>query len=1312
MVAPEQAKPWRLWVDTGGTFTDCLAQSPSGTLVRAKVLSSGSLRAQLTPTGNVGEYLIEAAWPSPPGFLDGSKASFLDLPESPDLRVHRHFATEGRIVFEPTPELPEQGGIVEFSFAEEAPIVAARLATATPYQDRLPPIEMRLATTKATNALLERKGSRTALLITQGFKDLLTIGTQQRPDLFALDHVRPQPLFERVIEIQERLNSAGEILTPLALETLAPELEALKSQGIDSVAIALLHAYKNPIHEQQLAAYLKEQGFKHLSISHELAPMIRILPRTQTTVANAYLDRLMERYLSRVSQALNQSRLNLMTSAGGIVPKSGFRPKDSLLSGPAGGVVGSACAGQELGLDRLIAFDMGGTSTDVSRYDGHFDYQFEHRVGDARLLAPALKIKTVAAGGGSICGYHRQGLFVGPESAGASPGPACYGAGGPLTITDVNLLLGRMDTSQFGIPVNIEAAQCELDQIRKAIHAHTGKTPPGQELLLSFLRIANERMAETIREISLREGYDPSDYTLVAFGGAGGQHACAVAEILGIKQIIIPQNAGLLSAQGLKHARQEQFVSQQILQPLREVETDLDRQFASLASQAKTQLLEFGVPHDEIEITRQTLHLRVLGQEASEEINYSQSSSVPEAFKRRYLEVFGYLPNEKAIEVVSLHVTVASKVPPIVASESTTQRPAPGADKQVIPLVGDMPHSTPAYRREKLQPGTVLKGPAIIQDAYSTVLLEEHWQAEVRPNQAIVFVQETTSAKTSDEGFAQAELFAHRFQNLVTEMGSQLERTAVSTNVKDRLDFSCALLDSSGDLVANAPHIPVHLGALGECTRRVARELSLGPGDVVITNHPGFGGSHLPDITLISAVHDDQNQLVGYVANRAHHAELGGKRPGSMPPDATNLAEEGVVIPPTFLFRNGEACWTDIERILTMRPYPTRALADNLADLRAQAAANLKGVHNLLQLCQQHSTAKVVEQMRNLKERSAKVARETLAECKISPQAVTEKLDDGTQIQIRVSTTDQGLTIDFAGTSPRHPGNFNANPAIVRSAVIYVIRLMVNEPLPLNEGLLAPVKILLPECFLNPTFDEDAHHCPAVVAGNVETSQRIVDTLIKALGFVACSQGTMNNLIFGNPSCSYYETIAGGAGAGPAFHGASAIHTHMTNTGITDPEILESRYPVLLRRFAIRPESGGRGQFHGGDGVIRELEFTDPVQLSLLTQHRTEGPFGVNGGSSGKPGTQRLIRATGKTEPLETVANPNLETGDRLIIETPGGGAWGAEADPSKTLSENQNPSSLLVNSQGAQPPSHSKTIRTHSATTDAKKAAASYRAP
>jgi len=1229
---------WQIWVDTGGTFTDCLAQSPSGDTRRLKVLSNSCLRGTLTAVHSPTEIRFSLSQPIPPRFALGQGLRLLGQSTDP-IEIIEQSTEQSLRLAKPLTDETSLDQAIEIVFDMEAPILAARLATGTVASEPLPPLTMHLATTRGTNALLEEKGAKVTLFITQGFEDLLIIGDQKRPDLFALNIQKPAPLTAKVVGVEERLDALGQALRPLALPQVAPP-----GDENQSAAIVCLHSHRNPEHEQRLARHLRDTGWRHVSVSSDLAPFIKVLPRAETTVVDAYLSPIMSRYLDGVERELADGKLRVMTSAGGLVPRADYQAKDSLLSGPAGGVVGAAMAGRQAGFDRIIGFDMGGTSTDVCRFDGDFDYRFQHRVGRARVLAPVLAIETVAAGGGSVCGFNGDELFVGPESAGADPGPACYGAGGPLTITDVNLLSGRLNPAQFGIPVNPAAAQAALEQVRRSIP----DPPSAPELLSGFLEIANERMADAIRKISIREGYDPADYALVAFGGAGGQHACAIAEKLGVNTVLCPADAGLLSARGLREAVMERFAERQILQPLDALGQALGNIFAELADEALGALKNEGLSADEITVRRRFVSLRHEGQESAEEIAFDTTSSLAAAFRERYENLFGYWPDNKSIEVVSARV-IASTHPPSIATETF-------GTSTVEPI------SEPILNRESLGNDQRINGPTILQDKFCTVAIDPGWAGTLGSEGTLKLTRcaiPNEASHTVQSPLVELELFTNRFSSIVEEMGQLLQRTAVSTNVKERLDFSCALLDRDGQLVVNAPHIPVHLGALGLCVRSVALGQALGPGDMIVTNHPAHGGSHLPDITVISPVFDNANQLLGYVANRAHHAELGGISPGSMPPLAKSLAEEGIVIPPTFLYRDGKAQFDEIEKRLTVGPYPSRSVEDNLADLKAQAAANLLGCKALQRLTVAHGTAKVADFMLQLRQRAANAIARRIDTLEPGQHTAIETLDDGTRLSATIEIGGGKIRIDFDGTDPLHRGNFNATPAIVQSAVIYVVRLLVNEPVPLNEGLMEHVEITLPRCLLNPEFPDDPTEAPPVVGGNVETSQRLVNLLLKPFGIVAASQGTMNNLIFGNEHCSYYETICGGTGAGPGFNGADAVHSHMTNTAITDPEILEWRFPVRLERFAIRTGSGGQGGFTGGNGIIRELVFTEPVSLSLLTQNRTEGPYGLNSGQAGQPGEQRLAKHDGEEKELGSVAQETVQPGDRLVIKSPGGGGWG-----------------------------------------------------
>jgi len=1269
---------WAIQIDTGGTFTDCLAWSPDGRLHRTKVLSSSSLRGKIIGRQQ-NAWKISASWNTGRNDLfSGYTFRLLNTPASVSTVVATD-AVQGLIYL--TDELAV--GVVagldfEIYADEEAPVLATRLLTQTPLHETLPPLEMRLGSTKGTNALLECKGAAVGLLITEGFADLLAIGTQQRPDIFALHIQKPPLLYQKVIEVRERLDAQGVTLVDLTEAELDRVVAKVLESGLKVWAIAFLHSYVNAQHEQAIRQRLQQNGIRLISCSSELAPSIKILPRAQTAVVNAYLSEVISSYLDAIQQHLPADSLRIMTSAGSLVGARYFWPKDSLLSGPAGGVVGAASVARLSGIDRILTLDMGGTSTDVARYDGEFDYQYESKVGAAHLFSPSLAIETVAAGGGSICSSDGLKLQVGPESAGARPGPACYGAGGPLTLTDVNLLLGRLDAQSFGIPLHIKAADQALSDVLSKLVIDTELPEMGRERWLEgFLQIANEKMAEAIRRISVSKGYNLTEYTLLAFGGAGGQHACQVARLLDMQSILIPYDAGLLSAFGMGQARIERFATRQILRPFPDIEFLIPAIIEELTQEALQLLAMEGFLPDDLEVRLTTVHMRLKGQDHSLEIPFSHPSEIQHQFRQKYESIYGYWTEGRVIELESVKVVASTRQAPLHRSEKGFPSYYPESTRFITSYFGNQWQSVPIFEWEMLLPGACLSGPSLLVSQNSTTVVEAGWKlfldgannALLSPEEHISYNQaphaERASAAVELPDAVQLELFTNRFRSIADEMGALLQRTALSVNVKERLDFSCALLDAEGELVANAPHIPVHLGSLGVCVRMVKKALPMEKGDVVITNHPGYGGSHLPDITLISPVFWNE-QLLGYVANRAHHSEIGGTRPGSMPPDATRLSEEGVVIAPAYLIHQGQAQWTALEQLLTASPFPTRALSENLADLNAALASIQAGAKAFLQLADQCGIAQVRHYMQSLKNYSAHSIQESLSRFQKNHFTAEEFLDDGSRLAIRIQITPektsekQSIQIDFGGTSPRHAGNLNANPAIVSSAVIYVLRLLVQEDIPLNEGIMQQVELIIPNSLLNPDFPENADDCPAVVGGNTETSQRLVDTLLKALGLVACSQGTMNNLLFGNEHFGYYETIGGGAGAGATFDGAHAVHTHMTNTRITDPEILEFRYPVRLERFAIREQSGGRGAYTGGNGIVREIRFLEPVSLTLLSQHRQTPPYGMAGGNAGFPGEQWIIRQDGKQEKLEGMAGAMMEKGDRIVVLTPGGGGFGS----------------------------------------------------
>jgi 5-oxoprolinase (ATP-hydrolysing) len=913
----------------------------------------------------------------------------------------------------------------------------------------------------------------------------------------------------------------------------------------------------------------------------------------------------------------------------------------------------------------VIAFDMGGTSTDVSRFDGDYEYVFSHRVGPVELAVPALAIETVAAGGGSICRVEQGRLAVGPQSAGAMPGPASYGAGGPLTLTDVNLLLGRLVAERFPIPIDLEAARSRFAELRLELDEAGRGSGSDTEILEGLLRIADERMAEAIRHISVRKGVDPTGYSLVAFGGAGGQHACRLAELLGMEEVLVPGDAGLLSALGLGHAVVERFAQREVLRPLSEVSGEIDGWLEELASEAALALASEGVGED-FEDPRRIIELRYSGQDASLEIEPRADEALDRLFEEAYFKLFSYRPRERGIEVVSLRVVVRSRraqVNRVDSGESFDSSADVPAGSQRCFLDGEW-REVPRFEASEQAAGAEISGPALIQQEHSALVVRAGWRARSLGGGGFRLIfGETRSPEVSRTSHSrpravELELMSHRFSSIAGEMGEMLQRTAVSTNIKEREDFSCTLLDPAGRLVVNAPHQPVHLGAMGLCVRELVAHRELEPGDVVVTNHPAYGGSHLPDLTLAAPVHVG-NRLLGYVACRAHHAEIGGIRPGSVPPDATSLAEEGAVVPPTLLVEAGKPHWGRVEALLTGADYPTRSLADNLADLRAMLAAILGGCGALTRLADKVGFGHVVDHMDALRAQAAWQVEAALEKIPDGTYRGRQLLDDDTPLVATLTIDGRRAHLDFEGSGSVHPGNLNATPAIVHSVVIYVMRLLVDVELPLNEGLLDPIDIRIPRGLLNPRYVADPERCPAVVGGNVETSQRLTDTLLEALAIAGCSQGTMNNTTFGDGSFGYYETVGGGSGAVEGFDGASGVHTHMTNTRITDPEVIEHRYPVRLHRFAIRKGSGGAGRWRGGDGLIREIEFLAPLEFSILSQHRVSPPYGMAGGSDGAVGRQVIVSADGSCREIGGIDGCEVVAGDRLILETPGGGGYG-----------------------------------------------------
>jgi len=1256
---------WNIWIDTGGTFTDCVAHDPKGGVHHIKVLSNSSLRGTIEEILSPTKIRIHQNWEAPDDFVSGLIFCMLHE-DMPDLKIDTFSAKTSILTFKHSTEVQkfQKDAPFEISSDEEAPILAARLVTQTPRNQQLPPIQLRLATTKGTNALLEKKGAPTLLLITKGFRDFLYIGDQKRPDLFALNIQKPSPLFDQVIEVPERLDADGKMLQKLETKGLSTSVRNFLKQEDASVAVCLMHSYKNKSHEKEIERWLSKLGAHYISCSSDMSPSIKLLPRAQTTVVNAYLEPVLHQYLHSVQASLSDSTVFVMNSAAGLVSSAKFNPKDSLLSGPAGGVIGAAAIGRVSGKNKIISLDMGGTSTDVARYENGFDYQFEHTVGSASIKSPSLAIETVAAGGGSICSFDGQKLTVGPDSAGANPGPACYDAGGPLTLTDVNLLLGRLQPTNFNIPISKKASERKLQKLLNVIEA-SGQSADKNEILAGLLQIANERMADAINKVSLQKGYDPSNYALVAFGGAGAQHATAIASLLDIKTVLVPDKAGLLSAYGLGTASVEAFTEQQILKKLPKVEPSLKSMFRELGDQATNKLQDDLSDKNKspIKIKRRMIFMRLAGQEATLELEFKDTEQqLHDDFKETYQNRYGHWIENREIEVESIRVVAAASPDTEINQAIPKATEQPPIDYFADVQFKQKSSSTPVYQRTDLRFSHQIDGPAIILDPYSTTIIEPRWHAKIQNQGTIELTHKETSDNRHAANYSEAinlELFTNRFTSIAEEMGEMMRRTALSVNVKERMDFSCALLNAKGELVVNAPHIPVHLGALGLCVRRLKETISMEAGDVVVTNHPRFGGSHLPDITVVTPIFDAEDILLGYAACRAHHAEIGGTRPGSMPPDATTLAEEGVVIPPSYLVKKGTVQWEKMNSHFKNAPYPSRAIEENMADLQAAIAANHQGAEALKRLAKDEGVSKVQHYMSALKSQAAERAKTMIRNLPDLSEESIELLDDGSRLKAEIEKDNDQLYVDFTGSADVHPGNLNATPAIVHSVIMYVLRCLIRDPIPLNEGLLHPVTINLPEGMLNPNFEKSPAQCPAVVGGNTETSQRLVDLLLKPFRQVACSQGTMNNVLFGNESFGYYETIGGGTGAGPGFNGADAIHHHMTNTAGTDPEILEHRYPVRLERYKIRKSSGGTGKYQGGNGITRELSFLEPVSLSVLTQHRKVRPYGLNGGREGKRGSQYIIRKKGNKEDLNSVDGAKLQPGERFVIHTPGGGGFG-----------------------------------------------------
>jgi 5-oxoprolinase (ATP-hydrolysing) len=1262
--------PWQFWIDVGGTFTDCIVCHANGSLQSQKVLSSGVTKG-MAADGSAATCIVDPRRNvDPAGVWRGYRLRLLgDQGEVlADSQVVDSTQQPGQLQVDPPLPLEDSpvGYRYELYSDEEAPLVAIRYLLGIGRDTPIPPVAVRLGTTRGTNALLTRSGAACAFVTTRGFADVLLIGYQDRAELFNLDIVKPAPLFSTVTEIDERISGAGDVLQAPSEEQLRQQLAALKSQGIESLAICLLNSYANPAHEELVEQVAEDLGFVEISRSSQLAPLIKIVARGDTTVVDAYLNPVLRSYLARLQTSLGPgSSLHLLTSAGGLVAADGFKGKDSLFSGPAGGVVGFSRVALAAGFERAIGFDMGGTSTDVSRFEGDYELEYEAEKAGVRVVSPMMAIETVAAGGGSICCYDGLRLTVGPASAGADPGPACYGHGGPLAVTDMNLIVGRILPDHFPFPLAVATVEQQLKSLSAQISQASESHYDPLSLAAGFLRVANNNMAQAIRSISVARGYDPRDHVLVTFGGAAPQHACAVARELGIRQILNHPDASILSARGIGLADVTRHRAVGIYQPYSEEAVAALMPLQQQLEQELTgEVLQEGVLAEDIEV-RHLLDLRYTGLENSLTIPRSETATFAASYEQEHQRLYGYRTPDRCLEIVAIRVEATGRSGVrMESSVPSPPQPLPAASTSPL-FVDDRQVAAAVYLRADLQPGMQLEGPAIVVESMSTTIIDPGWQAEVYSGGELVLTDggELSAGSSSTEADpVLLEVFNNQFSAIAEQMGITLQNTSCSVNVKERFDFSCAVFTAEGDLVVNAPHIPVHLGAMSETVRCiVADNPQMRSGDVFITNDPYRGGSHLPDITVVTPVYDETGERrLFFTASRAHHAEIGGITPGSMPPFSKNLAEEGVVIRNFKVVDQGHAKIDELTALLLEGPYPTRSVAENVADIEAQIAANNQGARDLLKLVETSGLSVVTAYMKHIQTAADQKMRAALRGLDDGHYHFHDHLDNGARIEVAISIEGEQATIDFSGTDPVLPGNMNANRAIVSAAVMYVMRCLLAEEIPLNQGVLSAITLRLPDCLLNPSPGPSDEETAAVVGGNVETSQRVVDVLLGALGQAAASQGTMNNLSFGNQSFGYYETICGGAGATAMAPGADAVHTHMTNTRLTDPEVIEQRFPVRLWEFSIRSGSGGAGRCPGGNGVIRQLEFLETLEVSLLTNRRSDWPpYGLAGGQPGAIGRNILLRKDRPAELLSGQVQFTAEPGDRLVIETPGGGGYG-----------------------------------------------------
>ena len=1203
---------WHFWIDRGGTFTDIVAKNTEGELVVHKLLSENS----------------------------------------------QHYA-----------DAALQGIRDVLGVSANAPIPTAQIAY------------VRMGTTVATNALLEHKGDRTVLVVSRGFADALQIAYQARPQLFALNIELPEPLYECVIEIDERLDAHGKVLKAINVEAARHSLEAAYEDGIRACAICLMHGYKYPSHEKILYKVAEQIGYEQISASHEVSPMIKFVSRGGTTVVNAYLSPVLLRYVRRISEALPKVQILFMQSSGGLIDAPNFRAKDSLLSGPAGGIVGAVETCSQSGINCIISFDMGGTSTDVSHFSGDYERTFDSHISGIHLQAPMLNIHTIAAGGGSVVKFQNGRYQVGPESAGADPGPASYRKGGPLTLTDCNLILGRIQPSYFPALFGADGKQkLDLDKVKEKfkalteeINLNSGEHRSSSEVASGFLAVAANNMAQAIKKISVQRGHDVSRYTLCCFGGAGGQHACQVADILGIKQILIHPLASVLSAYGMGLANLSALCTRSVERPIEEAYSEeLNPIWHTLIAQAEAKIAKHGIASNSVRINRH-IHIRYQGSDCTLELNFDRHKNLRAAFETLHQQRFGFILPKTLLIVANLSVEAIeiadseTKLHAIPARHSTANT----QPVQISLYTSNGLEKATLYKREALPLNRPIKGPALIVEQTQTIVIEPQWQAEVTDRNNLLLKRHTpvrkhptnsTKNNIASPDPVKLEIFNHLYMSVAEQMGIALANTAHSVNIKERLDFSCAIFDQNGGLVANAPHVPVHLGSMGETVRAVIKQhaKTMQDGDVYVLNSPYHGGTHLPDITVITPVFYRQINTTNnakplfYVACRGHHTDIGGTTPGSMPPHSRRIEEEGVLINNFLAVRNGRFNEQTFRQTLEQATWPARDINTNIDDLKAQISANHTGVAELVKMINEFGVEVVCAYMKYIQDNAENAVRDAIKN--LHSGQFVYPLEHGGVIKVAISIArnKKSAIVNFSGTSKQSHTNFNAPTAVARAAVLYVFRTLVNADIPLNEGCLKPIQLIIPEdSLLSPNYPA------AVVAGNVETSQAIVNALYGALGILAAAQGTMNNLTFGNKKYQYYETLCGGAGAGANFDGASAVHTHMTNSRLTNPEVLESRFPVLLKRFSIRTDSGGKGKHRGGDGIIREILFLEAMDASILSSHRTIAPFGLNGGEAGQCGQNSVQRKNGSIERLAANTTVAMRAGDTLVIATPGGGGFG-----------------------------------------------------